>query len=273
MEEKKIKREEITPGFVIGGAAFLYIVGSILTSLIAMIIGSYLKDGAGAESGPAIFSILSAVLISPPVYSLIKRGGLWKFRGFNGRTVAFFVVIALCLFHLYQTFIMQLMELFSLDVLQESVADYQALRRGGNIPMGIMGIAVAPAILEELLFRGAFYGALRVKKGVLFSACLSSLVFALLHGLGIYTLVVFLSGMILCAVYEATGTLFAPMLVHFGNNLLSIIEEAGGASQEAILSDSMPLNIVLVVVSGLCTASFCIFFVLKVFRALPKKDF
>lgn len=81
--------------------------------------------------------------------------------------------------------------------------------------------AIAAPITEELLFRGCLYGFLRQSIGRAAAIILSSLVFALIHAhpATIPALVVFAIGLAL--LYEATGTLWAPILSHSLFNILN----------------------------------------------------
>ena len=78
-----------------------------------------------------------------------------------------------------------------------------------------------PAIFEEITFRSVIYGEYR-RYGVIGAALLSSVLFSLMHFSlsGFFTY--FVCGIALSLVYEVTHSIFAPMLVHFIYNLLSV---------------------------------------------------
>ena len=76
-----------------------------------------------------------------------------------------------------------------------------------------LGVLVAPAT-EEFLFRGYFYGVLRRYLGVLPALILTSALFALIHlSLPSFLPLFVLAGCLTLA-YEATGSLWTPMLMH-----------------------------------------------------------
>lgn len=83
-------------------------------------------------------------------------------------------------------------------------------------------------ILEELLFRRLWFGALRRRYGFWEASLLPSLAFGLIHGAVAFG-AVFLSGMVLCWLYERTGRILAPMLVHVANNILVLALPASEA--------------------------------------------
>ena len=72
---------------------------------------------------------------------------------------------------------------------------------------------VAPAT-EEFLFRGYFYGVLRRYVGVIPAMLLTSLLFAAIHMNGPVFLPLFVLAVCLTLAYEATGSLWVPMLMH-----------------------------------------------------------
>jgi len=89
--------------------------------------------------------------------------------------------------------------------------------------LSVVAIAVIAAPLtEELVFRGCLYGVLRQIGGRFVAIAATSLLFALIHGhipslAGLLVLAVGLS-----LVYEKTGSLWAPVLLHATFNGLSI---------------------------------------------------
>lgn len=85
----------------------------------------------------------------------------------------------------------------------------------------VMAVIVAP-VAEEILFRGYFYGVIRRYGGRLAAILTSSLLFAAIHvhlpsmlGLGILAV-------ILCLLYERTGSLWATITMHATFNATTI---------------------------------------------------
>lgn len=84
----------------------------------------------------------------------------------------------------------------------------------------------APA--EELLFRGVVQGLFRRAYGVVPGIIAASLLFGLVHYVALagqgsaaaYVAIAFLSGLVLGAVYEFTGNLIVPTIVHAAWNIL-----------------------------------------------------
>jgi membrane protease YdiL (CAAX protease family) len=90
-----------------------------------------------------------------------------------------------------------------------------------RLAVGVIAVVAAP-VTEELVFRGCLYGLVRQIGGRWAAVAVSSLLFALIHGH-----VPSLPGLVILAVglawlYEATGSLWAPIALHAGFNALSI---------------------------------------------------
>jgi len=92
--------------------------------------------------------------------------------------------------------------------------------RGARVALLLLGGLGAP-LGEELLYRGMLYGALRRRWGFWGAALVSSLAFGLFHVIPLQVLTAMLLGLVLCWVYERSGSLWAPALVHLVNNLLA----------------------------------------------------
>lgn len=86
----------------------------------------------------------------------------------------------------------------------------------------MLAVIVAP-VTEELIFRGCLYGILRKYLGRTVAILVSAIVFALIHGHvpSLPGLVVLAVGLAL--VYERCGSLWAPLSMHAGFNVLSIL--------------------------------------------------
>jgi len=90
------------------------------------------------------------------------------------------------------------------------------------LALGVLGVFVAP-VTEELLFRGAIFGSLRAKLGPRSAALLSSVLFAAVHMSWTALVPLFVLAIVLCWVYERSGSLVAPIAVHMLNNATSLL--------------------------------------------------
>ena len=83
--------------------------------------------------------------------------------------------------------------------------------------------AVCVPVTEELVFRGVFFIGIRCRYSFVTAALLSSVLFALMHGIGLAEAAALVTGIVLCYVYEKTGHLIVPVLVHAANNIIALI--------------------------------------------------
>jgi uncharacterized protein len=75
-------------------------------------------------------------------------------------------------------------------------------------------VAVIVPIVEETVFRGLLYGWLRSRLGVAAAVILSSLIFAFGHGILMLVPALAVTGLVLALVYEKSGSLWPPIIVH-----------------------------------------------------------
>ncbi|GAB4217260.1 MAG: hypothetical protein OHK0022_59330 [Roseiflexaceae bacterium] len=88
------------------------------------------------------------------------------------------------------------------------------------LAMLICGGVIVP-IAEELLFRGVLYNWLR-SRGFWLAALVSSALFGLVHGHLTIGIIAFVLGLVCAWVYERSRSLWAPIAVHIGFNVLGI---------------------------------------------------
>lgn len=84
----------------------------------------------------------------------------------------------------------------------------------------VLLVVIAP-FFEELLFRGYLFGSARKKTGFWFSAVLTSLAFAALHGQVNVAIDVFILSLFLCYLRERFDSIWAGVLVHSLKNGLA----------------------------------------------------
>jgi membrane protease YdiL (CAAX protease family)/uncharacterized RDD family membrane protein YckC len=172
----------------------------------------------------AVQAILGATFVAT---SLIAAGGDWpdamrrlgsrRFRpsAFGWMALSYFAyLVAIAI---YASFVV---EPDQEDIARELGLDSETIAAAFSVLL----IAIVAPFAEELFFRGLLYGGLRVRMPVLPAALLSGLVFGGLHvTTGITTVppLVFL-GVALALLYEKTGSLWPPIIVHCVNNSLAL---------------------------------------------------
>ena len=86
-----------------------------------------------------------------------------------------------------------------------------------------MGACALLPVLEETLFRGIFYGALRRHWGVVGSVLASAVVFAAAHQDPAALLPYLLVGVVLAWLYERSGSLLTVTVAHAAFNLFGVM--------------------------------------------------
>jgi uncharacterized protein len=120
-------------------------------------------------------------------------------------------------------------------VAEDLGADESAL---GLVIGALMVIIVAP-VAEEFFFRGFFYGALRSTFNVPLAALINGAVFGAIHITSSETLplvpVLAILGVILCLLYERTGSLYAPIALHAFNNTIAYTAATEGSADLSLV--------------------------------------
>ncbi len=97
-----------------------------------------------------------------------------------------------------------------------------ALKGGKETLLGVLSIAVVPALIEETVIRGIVMQPLR-KYGDKFAIIASALLFAVMHGNMVQIPYTVIGGLLLGYLAVATGSLWPSVILHFINNLYSVI--------------------------------------------------
>jgi membrane protease YdiL (CAAX protease family) len=96
------------------------------------------------------------------------------------------------------------------------------VRVRGIIPLVVLSL-IGPFV-EEIFFRGLCYRLIRAHSGVLLSVILSAILFGMSHLLSAGTLAVvfvpLVGGIIFALLYEYTGSLYAPFVLHATANFI-----------------------------------------------------
>lgn len=97
----------------------------------------------------------------------------------------------------------------------------------GPLPVQIVLIAIAAPLAEELLFRGFLFGGLRERLPRWPAALIAGAIFGSLHALtgisAVPQLIAF--GVILCLLYEKTGSIWPPIILHVLNNSAALLAQ------------------------------------------------
>ncbi len=96
----------------------------------------------------------------------------------------------------------------------------------GSFAVEVIAVAVVAPIVEEVFFRGIAYGTMRGRMPKWAAVVLSSLMFGAAHGNVLSLIFTFVLGVILALLFEKTGTIIIPILVHAAFNASSYLVSA-----------------------------------------------
>jgi len=113
---------------------------------------------------------------------------------------------------------------------------------GESAPIGLLllVIAVAPAIGEELIFRGIIGRGLVARHGVVAGVIMTSLMFAAVHVHPAHVVALLPLAFFIHLVYMATRSILAPMLLHLLNNSLAVVMLKASATIPALEGSAEP---------------------------------
>jgi membrane protease YdiL (CAAX protease family) len=180
--------------------------------------------------------LLAATVATPRAWHFGLRGASVRFTA----KIAGLGVLAYFLFSVVYQSIVQAKN--PQKVVQDLGADTNTLLL---VSGALVVILVAP-VCEELFFRGFLFRALRLRMPLWVAAAIDGVLFGLVHGSLVIVPILACLGIMLCWVYERTGTLFATIALHALNNTISY-----GASTDR---GWLPALAVGVVVIGACVA-------------------
>ena len=89
---------------------------------------------------------------------------------------------------------------------------------GGERVIAFLVLVVIAPIFEEIIFRGWLYGKLRAKMEAPIAIVIVSLLFGIMHFQWNVGVNVFALSVVLCALREITGTIYAGILTHMIKN-------------------------------------------------------
>ena len=173
------------------------------------------------NAGALASAIFLAVSI-PVFYSIYKRDCNMPSSWLNKKPgyIALLVLIGALASHGLST----LVSVFRLDSLIGNYNEIQNTIFSASPVLVVLQTVILAPLSEELLFRGIIYKRLEgYFENFWLSAVISSAIFGLYHMNLAQGVFAFLFGLLLCAVYDKLQNLWAPVVVHAGANLLSVV--------------------------------------------------
>lgn len=234
------------------------------TSLgLSFLLGGFLTSIFDVSTNEGIANYINTIAIIGESIIIIWAGWLLKRHGYLKVTVSddrktlsknlLWLIVILAAF-LYAEIILYVL-IGGLLNAEGALQQQGAMVTGGNPLLSILNLIVLAPIAEEIICRGAVYGGLRHKLGVVPSVILGGIVFGVIHLDGWISLVMMFMGMVMCVVYEKTGSLIYPIILHMINNVVSMVSMYLGIG--FIISESNVVNIILFVAAACLTGFGC----------------
>jgi len=107
------------------------------------------------------------------------------------------------------------MDRLGVDKVQDTVTLFQEEKNVAVLVLMAIAAAVVAPVCEEIVFRGYLYPVAKKFSGPWVAALGTALIFSAAHGSLAALLPLFVFGLVLVALYEFTGSIWASMAVHF----------------------------------------------------------
>jgi membrane protease YdiL (CAAX protease family) len=207
--------------------------GFVVATLAYVLLAAFVQAGGGdvTKNGPPGLVILAtliqdAALVGAAVWFAARWARRLTPASFGLRPVALrpavgWAVVAFGAFWLLTAVYVSLVGRPDQQELTRDLADESSL--AALIGYGILLAFIAP-LAEEFFFRGFVFGVLREKIGIAWGALATGIVFGVVHVAGspIETIgVLIILGVLLCLLYQKTGSLLPCVALHSINNAIS----------------------------------------------------
>lgn len=213
--------------FSMFAAAVTYCVALVAALLVQLILGSFLPD---KQTLAIVYSFLAPTVYVATVFILGRVLGVHVplaagiVRAPKPRSTLWVPLLAIACILAFLPLAVGLKELFGLMGynFQDPYFDYRT--SWGNMILGLVGMALMPALGEECLLRGCVFSALK-NKGTYFGIFMTALLFGLMHGSPVQFIHQFLIGAVMCYLVYMSGSIWPSVIFHFCNNAIVIIYE------------------------------------------------
>ena len=161
---------------------------------------------------------------------------------------------------------------FAFDLLFTGVFGYQqpdlpAIDTAGKAVLAIVFMGAFPAFFEELIFRGVVLRGL-APLGKWKAVLISAAAFAMAHMSPAQTVHQFLLGIVMALLAWETGSILAPMLIHFINNAVAIILDFSGFS----VKEMKAWEIIVIALVTFCAVCGIIYVILRYIKKPPRDE-
>lgn len=235
--EKKASDRKIlrTAGIAFGCAGLAYFVLTFGTSFAVSLIRELLpaaEEVFSSRLGEEAYSIIGSLFFIALPFAVShlflkkrKLTGLLPFGTSYNKKAAVYIAAFICPAMMFTTTAVN----FISAVIQNAVGmrftsgmENIRLRTAPEVVMAVISMALVPAVVEEIAVRGILMQPLR-RYGDRFAIVASALIFSMLHGNMVQIPYALFAGMYLGWAVIATGSLWPAIVIHFINNLYSVV--------------------------------------------------
>ena len=106
---------------------------------------------------------------------------------------------------------------------QGSLRNVESLAERGSLPFLLIAIAIAPAVWEELVFRGLIGRGLVARLGLVWGVAVTAVLFSMIHLFPPQVIALFPLAVALHVAYLATRSIWVPIAIHLINNAVGVV--------------------------------------------------
>lgn len=192
-----------------------------LTILLILYVGSLLQVKFGLAG---VFGTQMIILLVPLILVIYTKRDIRQTYGFARTKASAFIGGAFMITGFFPVNIVLasgLMKLFpaSTDNVETAFSGIM----GDNIFAALFVIALAPAVCEEMLFRGLILHSLKARYRAVSAIAVTAVLFGFYHMSMVKFIPTGLLGLVLCYMAWRTGSIYPAMLMHFLNNAYSVV--------------------------------------------------
>ncbi len=192
-----------------------------VTILLVLYVGSLLQVKYGLAG---LFGTQLILLLVPLALVLYTKKDVRQTYGFTGTGAAGFLGGSLLITGLYP--INSMLASGLTQLFPGSAGNVETVFSGilgDSALVSLLVIALAPAICEEMLFRGLILHALKTRYKIASAIFITAALFGFYHMILVKFIPTGLLGLALCYVVWRTGSIYPAILMHFLNNAYSVI--------------------------------------------------
>ncbi|MBR4596802.1 MAG: CPBP family intramembrane metalloprotease [Opitutales bacterium] len=198
------------------------LLGSLFGSAMKGIFSADIFLGTAAMHVLAMVSVLVFARVSDSKPVFFWGGGVGRKLKLWLKGAGYLAGTLFCILAVANIWAMILLE-FGIEPSEQDVVEYFGSSEGIARVFAFISIAFIAPVAEELVFRGAMYGALKNKIGAVAAALIVSALFGAIHFNMVAFLPIFVLSLLLILLYERYGDLTAPIAAHSAFNTIMAV--------------------------------------------------